>query len=88
MERIYFISGLDCANCAAKLERHLREITYFDDVIIDFMAQKLIITAKDIEAFQQGLQEAVQVIAKIEPGVTIAEKAKMKKVTCRPSTNT
>ena len=79
MERIYFISGLDCANCAAKLERHLREITYFDDVIIDFMAQKLIITAKDIEAFQQGLQEAVQVIAKIEPGVTIAEKAKMKK---------
>ena len=47
MERIYFINGLDCANCAAKLERYLREITYFDNVIIDFMAQKLILTAKD-----------------------------------------
>ena len=79
MERIYFISGLDCANCAAKLERYLREITYFDDVIIDFMAQKLILTAKDTETFQKGLQEALQVIAKIEPNVTIAEKAKMKK---------
>ena len=79
MERIYFISGLDCANCAAKLERHLREITYFDNVIIDFMAQKLILTAKDTDALQKGLQEALQVIAKIEPGVTIAEKAKMKK---------
>ena len=79
MERIYFISGLDCANCAAKLERHLREITYFDNVIIDFMAQKLILTAKDTETFQKGLQEALQVIAKIEPNVTIAEKAKMKK---------
>ena len=79
MERIYFINGLDCANCAAKLERYLREITYFDDVIIDFMAQKLILTAKDMEAFQKGLQEALQVIAKIEPGVTIAEKAKMKR---------
>ena len=79
MERIYFISGLDCANCAAKLERHLREITYFDNVIIDFMAQKLILTAKDTEALQKGLQEAWQVIARVEPGVTIAEKAKMKK---------
>ncbi|MBQ1220586.1 MAG: cadmium-translocating P-type ATPase, partial [Peptococcaceae bacterium] len=79
MERIYFISGLDCANCAAKLERHLREITYFDNVIIDFMAQKLILTAKDTEALQKGLQEALQVIARVEPGVTIAEKAKMKK---------
>ena len=79
MERIYFISGLDCANCAAKLERHLREIIYFDEVIIDFMAQKLILTVKDTDALQKGLQEALQVIAKIEPGVTIAEKAKMKK---------
>ena len=79
MERIYFISGLDCANCAAKLERHLREITYFDNVIIDFMAQKLILTAKDTEALQKGLQEAMKVIARVEPGVTIAEKAKMKK---------
>ena len=79
MERIYFISGLDCANCAAKLERHLQEITYFDNVIIDFMAQKLILTAKDMEALQKGLQEALQVIARVEPGVTIAEKAKMKK---------
>ncbi|MBQ5369214.1 MAG: cadmium-translocating P-type ATPase [Peptococcaceae bacterium] len=79
MERIYFISGLDCANCAAKLERHLQEITYFDNVIIDFMAQKLILTAKDTEALKKGLQEALQVIARVEPGVTIAEKAKMKK---------
>ena len=79
MERIYFISGLDCANCAAKLERHLREITYFDDVVIDFMAQKLILTVQDMDALQKGLQETLQVIAKIEPGVTITEKAKMKK---------
>ena len=37
MERIYHINGLDCANCAAKLERHLKEIAYFDNVIIDYM---------------------------------------------------
>lgn len=37
MEKIYQIQGLDCANCAAKLERHLKEIKYLDDAIIDFM---------------------------------------------------
>ena len=26
MKKIYQIQGLDCANCAAKLERHLKEI--------------------------------------------------------------
>ena len=76
MERVYYISGLDCANCAAKLERHLKEIKYFENVIIDFMAQKLIITCKDETALQLGMQEAEKVIAKVEPGATITEKAK------------
>ena len=76
MERVYTINGLDCANCAAKLERHLKEIQYFEQVIIDFMAQKLIITVKDEETLQKGLQEAEKVIARVEPGVTITEKAK------------
>ena len=79
MEKIYFINGLDCANCAAKLERHLKEISYFDTVIIDFMAQKLILSAKDEEYLQKGLLEAEQIIKRVEPGVTITEKAKKKK---------
>lgn len=79
MERVYFIEGLDCANCAAKLERHFKEITFFDDVIIDFMAQKLFLTVKDEQSLNAGLQEAKKVIDQIEPGVTIVEKKKKKK---------
>jgi len=80
MERIYFINGLDCANCAAKLERHLNEIVYFDNVIIDFMAQKLIITVNDEEQLQKGLLEAKKIIERVEPGVTVTEKAKKQKM--------
>ncbi len=79
MERIYFIEGLDCANCAAKLERHLNEIPYFDDVIIDFMAKKLIITVKDESSLKNGLIVAETVIDRVEPGVTISEKQKKEK---------
>ena len=79
MERIYFIEGLDCANCAAKLERHLREVPYFDHVIIDFMAKKLIITVKDEASLQNGMAVAAMVIDRVEPGVTISEKQKSEK---------
>lgn len=80
MEKVYLIQGLDCANCAAKLERHLKEIFYFDHVIIDFMAQKLILTVKDEVQLYSGLEEAKKVINRIEPNVTITEKTKKAKI--------
>ena len=58
MEKVYFIEGLDCANCAAKLERHLKEISEFDSVIIDFMAQKLLISVKDEDSLQMCIRDS------------------------------
>ena len=80
MERVYHIAGLDCANCAAQLERQLKNVKYFDNVVIDFMAQKIILTAQDEQSLQAGLLEAQKVIDRVEPGVIITEKAKKKKI--------
>lgn len=80
MERVYHIAGLDCANCAAQLERQLKNVKYFDNVVIDFMAQKIILTAQDEQSLQAGLLEAQKVIDRVEPGVTITEKTKKKKI--------
>ena len=55
-----------------------RRILFHDDHG-HVMAQKLIITVKDEETLQKGLQEAEKVIARVEPGVTITEKAKKPK---------
>ena len=76
MERVYTINGLDCANCAAKLERHLKEIQYFEQVIIDFMAQKFILQVKDERQLPEALHTVRTVIDHVEPGVTITEKGK------------
>ena len=76
MEKIFTIEGIDCANCAAKLERHLNEIPDFKSVIIDFMAQKLIVEAESEEKMQSGLEEAYKVIAKMEPDAKVSEKTK------------
>ena len=74
LERIYFIDGLDCANCAAKLERHLCEVPYFDQVVIDFMAKKMIVTVKDEASLQNGMVLADILIKQMEPGVVVSEK--------------
>ena len=79
MKQVYFIEGLDCANCAAKLERHLKEIPYFDDVVIDFMAKKLIITAKDETGLQTGFIVMQTIISQVEPGVIVTEKTAAEK---------
>ena len=67
MRKEYKLKGLDCANCAAKLEAGLNKIKDYDDVIVNFMSQKLIIESskeidekklqKDIENIKQNVTE-------------------------------
>lgn len=76
LEYVYLIKGLDCANCAAKLERNLRDIPQLADATIDFMAQKLILRLNNSDDLETVLTEVQKVIERIEPGVTITEKQK------------
>ena len=55
MELIYELHGLDCANCAAKLERRLEKLPGVRDVHIQFAMKKLYIHIEheNVEAFQK-----------------------------------
>lgn len=70
MERIYRLDGLDCANCAAKIERSVQQINGVEKAQVDFMSTKLTIIApeKDIERISE---EAKEVIHKVEPEVEV-----------------
>jgi copper chaperone CopZ len=43
MRKKFKISGVDCANCAAKMERAIGKIEGVDEVALSFMTQKLIV---------------------------------------------
>ena len=47
MKKSFKLSELDCANCAAKMERAIQKIDGVTFVNISFMAQKLTIEADD-----------------------------------------
>ena len=70
MKKVYQLEGLDCANCAAKLERAIGEIEGVSAASISFMTQRLTVEAPE-EQMDAIMDEAVKRCKKIEPDCTI-----------------
>ena len=66
MKKKFKLDEVDCANCAAKMEDAIRKIDGVKDVSVNFMTQKMTLEADD-DRFDAVLEEAVAVIAKVEP---------------------
>lgn len=70
MKKKFKLQDLDCANCAAKMEDGIRALDGVQSVSISFMAQKMTLEAPD-DRFDEILEQAVKICAKIEPDCTI-----------------
>ena len=70
MKKTYKLIDLDCANCAAKMERAIKKIDGVNDASVSFIAQKLTIDADD-GRFDEIMREAVKVCRRVEPDCTI-----------------
>ena len=46
MTKKYLLQGLDCANCAAKIERAVAKIKGVDEANVNFMTCKMIVDAE------------------------------------------
>ncbi len=66
------IKGLDCANCAAELERALNKVDGVKNATISFMTERLELEY-DEENKEEILKNAKKVIKREEPDVTIEE---------------
>ena len=65
-----FKCEVDCANCAAKLEEAIRKVPGVEDANVNFLTQKLTLTAPD-DQFDQILQAVVKTAKKVEPDTVI-----------------
>lgn len=72
MKSKFKVKGLDCANCAAELERKLQKIDGVKNANISFMIQKLELEY-DETIKEEIIQSVKKVIKKEEPDVTIEE---------------
>lgn len=66
------IEGLDCANCAAELERAIQKIDDVESCNINFLTEKMEIEHNEINK-KEVLEKVKKVIKKEEPDVIIDE---------------
>ena len=67
MKKTYDIE-IDCAACAIKCEDAIKKVNGVKDCQINFITQKMIIDAEDIEKI---IKECIKCAKKIEPGFEI-----------------
>jgi len=68
MKKKYSITGIDCANCAAKLESKMNELPQVEEVVLTFATQQLLVVAENPDEALPALQ---QLADKVEPGTKI-----------------
>lgn len=72
MKSKFKIKGLDCANCAAELERAIAKVDGIESAVISFMTERMELEYNEAE--KDAIMEKVKkVIKKEEPDVTIEE---------------
>lgn len=73
MKKSFKLIDLDCANCAAKMERAISQLDGVQKATVSFLAQKLTIEAEDAR-FDEIVKEAVKCIKKVEPDCEVVLK--------------
>ena len=66
------IKGLDCANCAAELERAIQKVDGVDTATINFMGEKMVLEINEDDK-EDVMKKVKKVIKKEEPDVTLEE---------------
>lgn len=70
MKKVFKLEDLDCANCAAKMERAIAKIDGVYAAAVSFMSQKLTIDADDAK-FEDIMKEVIKTCKKVEPDCRI-----------------
>ena len=66
MKKVYRMENLDCANCARKMEDAIQKLDGVESVNINFLTQKMILTA-DEEKLQEIAEKAAKLCRRVEP---------------------
>ena len=70
MRKTFNLEGLDCANCAAKIEAAIRALEGVKEVSISFLTQKMTLEAEDT-IFDEVLNKAEAVMKSLEDEIEI-----------------
>ena len=70
-EVVFSIKGLDCANCAASIERAVQKLDGIDNVVVDFISSRMIINVESSANRERLIELAMKTAHKVEHGLKI-----------------
>lgn len=74
--KVLVLMGLCCANCAAKIEKEVGDLSGVKTASVDFISRKLTIEAHDENDLEDIINESKKIVKRIEPGVNVIEHTK------------
>lgn len=70
MKKTFRLEGLECANCAAIMEKAINELDGVKEATVNFMTTKLVIEGED-EKMPAIIEAAEKIVKKIESDVVM-----------------
>lgn len=68
------LNGLNCANCAAKIEKEISNIDGVQKANVDFISKNLVIEIKNKNNAKDIINSAIKIVGKIRPDVVVTIK--------------
>ena len=73
MKKTFTMNDLDCANCAAKMEKAILKIDGVKSATVSFFAQKLVLEAED-DKWDAALQAACEAVRRVDADCRVVVK--------------
>jgi len=71
VKKEYILEGLSCANCAAKIEKEIKNISKINNAYVNFALKKLNIEVNDKDELNNVIKEIKAIIKHIEPDIKV-----------------
>ncbi len=70
MKKVFKIEGLDCAHCAANIEKDISKIPEVINAKVNFLTEKMIVEANDSD-FDAIIPRVLEICKDVEPDCVV-----------------
>ena len=70
MKKVFKVKNLECAHCAAKMQKEIEKLDGVNSASVNFLTQKFILDVAD-EKYDEIILSSRKIIKKIEPDCEI-----------------
>ena len=73
MKKVYKLTDLCCANCAAEIERDIAKAKGIASCSVNFLTQKLFLEIEESADAESVLKKVVKIVRRVEPDCDMIE---------------